>query len=307
MDAPYVDDRTLVQTWRQSLRAGREKLREEYLARPQAGSLLRRQCALVDQALRALWAAFAMPSATALVAVGGYGRGELFPYSDVDVLILCADHCGEDDEAAISRFVSVLWDIGLELGHSVRTIDECAREMRADITVRTTVLENRHLAGSRRLFRALREVFVRELDIQSFFDAKLLEQQQRHIHYHDLSSNLEPNLKGRAGHLVATACPARPADPRRGAPGRQQRTAAAASADTAPLPRRPARRPAGVRSAETAGDDARPHRPAAQARERADDAALLSRGEVGPAGQRVPAAGPPYETLPRRSGSASDR
>jgi len=199
-----VDDRTLVQQLRQTLKDGRARLREQYFARPQAAVLLHRQCRLVDSVLRALWDAYRMPKSAALVAVGGYGRGELFPYSDVDVLILRRE--GEPDEAdavdaSISRFVSALWDIGLELGHSVRTVQECTREMRADVTVRTTLLENRQLAGNRTLVRALRTVIAAELDVRAFYDAKALEQQQRHIRFHDLSSNLEPNLKESPGGL----------------------------------------------------------------------------------------------------------
>jgi [protein-PII] uridylyltransferase len=201
-----VDDRALVQHWRQTLREGRAQLREQFFAHPQPPVMLHRQCRLVDSVLRAMWQAFEMPGTLALVAVGGYGRGELYPYSDVDVLILRRDggYVSEDakkDESAIVRLVSALWDIGLELGHSVRTLEECTKEMRADVTVRTTLLENRQLAGPRGLVRALRTVIAEDIDIRAFYDAKVLEQQQRHIRYHDLSSNLEPNLKESPGGL----------------------------------------------------------------------------------------------------------
>jgi len=104
--APMVDDRPLIQHWRDALKQGRLKLREQYFARPQAAVLLHRQCRLVDSVVRALWEAFAMPKSLALVAVGGYGRGELFPYSDVDVLILRREGDAEDTavaDTAISR------------------------------------------------------------------------------------------------------------------------------------------------------------------------------------------------------------
>ncbi len=196
-----MDDIAPVQRWRQSLRDGRERLREQYFARPQAPVLLNRHRRLVDGILRALWVEFDMPGSLALVAVGGFGRGELYPCSDVDLLIVRPDDAAPGDDAAITRFLSSLWDIGLDVGHSARTIPECEREMQLDITVRTTLLENRHLAGSRRLLRALREMTGRTLDVQAFYDAKVLEQQQRHIHHHDLASNLEPNIKESPGGL----------------------------------------------------------------------------------------------------------
>ncbi|MEO7761609.1 MAG: [protein-PII] uridylyltransferase [Casimicrobiaceae bacterium] len=196
-----MDDRGSVQRWRQMLRDGRAQLREQYFAHPQAVILLRRQCRLVDTVLRAMWQAFEMPRSLALVAVGGYGRGELYPYSDVDVLILRRDGESTELDSAISRFVGALWDIGLEVGHSARTLSECTTEMRADVTVRTTLLENRQLAGNRSLVRALRTVLSADLDVRAFYDAKVLEQQQRYVRYHDLSSNLEPNLKESPGGL----------------------------------------------------------------------------------------------------------
>ena len=183
------------------MREGRAQLREQYFALPEAHVLLKRHRQLVDGILHGLWKDFAMPSTLALVAVGGYGRGELYPYSDVDVLILRPEPAAEDDERAIGRFLSALWDVGFEVGHSARTLAECRREMQRDVTVRTTLLENRQLVGSRRLFRGLREIVAVDLDVRAFYDAKVLEQQQRHIRHHDLSSNLEPNIKESPGGL----------------------------------------------------------------------------------------------------------
>ncbi len=196
-----MDATALVQRWRQTLREGRAQLREQYFALPEAHVLLKRHRQLVDGILHGLWKDFAMPSTLALVAVGGYGRGELYPYSDVDVLILRPEPAAEDDERAIGRFLSALWDVGFEVGHSARTLAECRREMQRDVTVRTTLLENRQLVGSRRLFRGLREIVAVDLDVRAFYDAKVLEQQQRHIRHHDLSSNLEPNIKESPGGL----------------------------------------------------------------------------------------------------------
>ena len=210
-----MDDPALVHTWRQTLRDGRSALRDQYFANSEAHVLLHGHCKLVDQILRGMWADFAMPASLALVAVGGYGRGELYPHSDVDVLILRPDavdggggdtagqgNAADGPEAqGIGRFLGALWDVGFEVGHSARTVAECRREMQNDLTVRTTLLENRLLAGSRSLFDALVAVVNEGLDVRAFYDAKVLEQQQRHIRHHDLSSNLEPNVKESPGGL----------------------------------------------------------------------------------------------------------
>ncbi|HVL76598.1 MAG TPA: [protein-PII] uridylyltransferase [Noviherbaspirillum sp.] len=155
----------------------------------------------VDKALVRAWRELSMPADTALVAVGGYGRGELYPYSDVDVLILLP---GQPDKARRERLetlVQLFWDLGLEIGHSIRTIDECMSESAADITVQTSLLEARLITGNRRLFRALRERFNSAMDAQSYFQAKMLELRQRHAKYEDTPYSLEPNVKESPGGL----------------------------------------------------------------------------------------------------------
>ncbi|WP_333842527.1 [protein-PII] uridylyltransferase [Pelomicrobium sp.] len=192
----------------------RERLREAYRQRPHPGWALRRHARLVDQVLRKLWQRLAMPSTLALAAVGGYGRGELFPYSDVDVLVLLP---APEDAAlapALERFVGALWDVGLDTAHSVRTVDECLEQARRDITIETTLLEARWLAGNRTLFQRLKTSLAAILDPAAFLQAKRLEQEQRHQRYHDASTNLEPNLKESPGGLrdlqtilwIAQAC-----------------------------------------------------------------------------------------------------
>ena len=141
-----------------------------------------------------------MPAALALVAVGGYGRGQLFPHSDVDVLILLPEH-GNAPAESIERFFATLWDIGIELGHAVRTVEECASEMAGDVTIRTSLLENRLLDGSRRLVGEFRAMFDAQLDVRAFYAAKALEQQQRHLKCNDAIYNLEPNVKESPGGL----------------------------------------------------------------------------------------------------------
>ena len=120
---------------RAALKAGRDALREAFLARPDTPKLLREHARLVDRTVREAWRACAMPARTALVAVGGYGRGQLFPHSDVDLLILLpsgSDGADASATQAIERLLTTLWDVGLEASHAVRTVAECVTEMAAD-------------------------------------------------------------------------------------------------------------------------------------------------------------------------------
>jgi [protein-PII] uridylyltransferase len=133
--------------------------------------------------------------------VGGYGRGQLFPHSDVDILILLPGALDAAGTTFVERLVGTLWDIGLEAGHSVRTIAQCADEMAADITIRTSLLEHRFIVGSRPLHREFARSVAAAMDVPSFYEAKMLEQQQRHLKYHDTAYNLEPNVKESPGGL----------------------------------------------------------------------------------------------------------
>jgi len=189
------------QLWREELKSGRAALRAAFDARPDTPRLLREHARLVDRVLVGVWTALGGPATAALVAVGGYGRGQLFPHSDVDVLILLPAPLDEVGTAFVERFVGMLWDVGLEAAHSVRTIAECETEMAADITIRTSLLEHRRLAGSRTLYDAFRIAFAAALNVQAFYEGKMLEQQQRHLKYHDTAYNLEPNVKESPGGL----------------------------------------------------------------------------------------------------------
>jgi [protein-PII] uridylyltransferase len=185
---------------RGAIQAEREALRAAYLRRPQPRRLLRQHAQLVDRAIKALWSEAGVPSGAALVATGGYGRGELFPYSDIDILVLLADEPGEAERDALERLIGKFWDVGLEIGHSVRTVEGCA-EAASDITVRTALLEARYLAGRRALFRSLEARLARDADPVAFFKAKKLEQEQRHAKHQDSPYSLEPNLKEAPGGL----------------------------------------------------------------------------------------------------------
>jgi [protein-PII] uridylyltransferase len=190
---------------RKSLAEERQVLRLAYLEEPDPQRLLRKHCALVDRTIREVWRDTALAGA-ALVATGGYGRGELFPGSDVDLLVLLpgavteAGIAGADKEK-IERLIGVLWDIGLEIGHSVRTVQGCVESAGEDITIGTTLMEARYLAGSRRLFSELVKALDETRDPLSFFKAKRLEQEQRHAKHQDTPYSLEPNLKEAPGGL----------------------------------------------------------------------------------------------------------
>ena len=139
----------------------------------------------------------------ALVAVGGYGRGELHPCSDVDILILVPRTPAAAARVQLERLVTFLWDIGLEVGHSVRTVDECVEESGSDVGVMTTLIEARALAGDPALFANMRSALCSEniWPVREFFDAKVREQTERHLKANDTAYNLEPNVKTGPGGL----------------------------------------------------------------------------------------------------------
>ena len=189
-----VEQRERLARERAALRDSQDVLRDP-------ATFLRRHRQIVDACLRTLWEDAGLPRHLALVAVGGYGRGELYPHSDVDVLVLLPGTLGASDEAAVERFVGRLWDVGLEVGHSVRTVEQCREEAGKDLTVQTSLLEARVIAGSRTLFREFDESLHAAFDAQAFFKAKRLEQEQRHAKYQDSPYSLEPNLKEAPGGL----------------------------------------------------------------------------------------------------------
>ena len=191
--------------FRQVLERGTELLRERFAADEDVVELVRDRARLVDIVLRAAWVHHAGRFAAdlALVAVGGYGRGELHPCSDIDIMVLLPKSESDDWQADIERFLTLLWDIGLEVGHSVRTIDDCQRESLADISVATTLFEARLLAGPESLYAGMRRALApdRLWPSDDFFEAKVREQTDRHHRYFDTAYNLEPNVKSSPGGL----------------------------------------------------------------------------------------------------------
>ncbi len=188
---------------RESLTEAGEALRARFLQGESVVELVRARAARIDEVLVGLWREHLEPTGTALVAVGGYGRGELHPHSDVDVLLLLPDALPGGGEEALSAFVTALWDIGLEIGHSARTVEECREQAAADLTVATTLMEARLLAGPEAAFAAMQAVIAPENMWPSdrYFEEKRKEQIVRHHRYHDTAYNLEPNVKGSPGGL----------------------------------------------------------------------------------------------------------
>lgn len=191
--------------FRAVLAEGDQLLKEQFAADAPIEPLVRQRSQLVDLVLIRVWHLLTPVhgASLALVAVGGYGRGELHPCSDIDVMVLLPKTEESPWQAELEHFLTFLWDIGLEVGHSVRTIDDCQRESAADISVATTLLEARQLTGPDMLFAAMRKALAPNLiwDAASFYEAKVKEQQQRHLRFHDTAYNLEPNVKSSPGGL----------------------------------------------------------------------------------------------------------
>ena len=186
---------------RGEVKAGQQALREAYALTNDALSLLHSRCRQVDDVLVRLWNGLDMPAVLALAAVGGYGRGELYPASDIDLLILLPHEPDAGLQESLERLVGHFWDIGLEIGHSVRTIQECVDEATGDITIQTSLVEARLLTGNQALFTTLRKRLRGNLDPLLFFERKRLEQQERHLRFNETPYSLEPNFKEAPGGL----------------------------------------------------------------------------------------------------------
>ena len=194
---------------RARFRSGKAALLEGFRASsatiPAALRLLRGLARHVDATLCGVWELAGMPEGAALVAVGGYGRGELFPYSDVDVLVLLPDALGAPPHgvaaAAVAGFISTCWDIGLEISSSVRTIEQCVADARDDITLQTALLEARLVCGARPLFDDFQAADAAAMNPRAFLHAKTVEMRQRHRKFEDTPYSLEPNCKESPGGL----------------------------------------------------------------------------------------------------------
>ncbi len=192
--------------------AARELLQEAYDTDAKAfktgadvRELVQRRADTVDQVLRLIWSRYPFSESgdIALIAVGGYGRGELHPQSDIDLLILTRDCVREAWQEDLSAFVTLLWDLRLDIGHAVRSIEDSKQAAREDVTILTNLLETRTIAGPDELRVTLSEAVYGDnvSSDREYFIAKREEQKQRHQKYGDTEYNLEPNVKGSPGAL----------------------------------------------------------------------------------------------------------
>ncbi len=204
--APQIPPRhqALIDGSRRVLREGREGLFQQFDQGVAVTTLVHALSDLTDRVLHDVWTRLLGDTRdAALAAVGGYGRQELHPSSDVDILILVEPEAEAGLRESIEQLVTFLWDIGLEVGHSVRSPEECAREATGDVTVMTNLIETRLLAGNGALFERMRAATAptQIWDSAQFFAAKTEEQQARWRKYGDTAYNLEPNIKENPGGL----------------------------------------------------------------------------------------------------------
>ena len=197
--APQLD------LFRDTLQKGDKALTERFELGEHAQVLVPERANLIDQLLIRAWRGYWPTDIApiALIAVGGYGRGELHPKSDIDLMILMETDEAEALQEPIERFLTFLWDIGLEVGHSVRSLKDCSAQALHDITIATNLMEARLLAGPADLFEDMRKSIAtdKQWSSREFFQAKWKEQQQRHHKYHDTAYRLEPNFKEGPGGL----------------------------------------------------------------------------------------------------------
>ena len=195
----------LRQAYRAQKQAIAERVRDVEASRRRMPMVLHALTQLADELLRMLWQKNGIPNELALVAVGGFGRAELFPASDVDVMMLVpgATPLAADDplRARIETFVSNCWDVGLEIGFSIRTVEESLEDAAADVTVQTAMLESRWLCGNSTLYAQFEKRFMLQIEPLGFMHAKTLEMRQRHNKFNNTPYALEPNCKESPGGL----------------------------------------------------------------------------------------------------------
>jgi [protein-PII] uridylyltransferase len=193
--------------FREALRNGRETLKQQYHSGAKPDDIVYSNAWLVDQLIVLAFRQHAhlipLENQLSLIAVGGYGRGELHPASDIDLMLLLHGDLGDSVNEFVETFIRFLWDIGLEVGHSVRTIKDCVQEAKKDITVATNLMETRLLLGDQSIFEKMQEVTgpAKLWPSRKFFAAKWEEQIQRHHRFDDTGYNLEPNIKEGPGGL----------------------------------------------------------------------------------------------------------
>ena len=191
-----------IRIFKDALNGANIHLNDRFIEGEEIRSLIYERASFIDCILHYAWHQFEWTPNITLIAVGGYGRGELHPKSDIDLLILMSEENQQDLDSA-QQFLLLLWDIGLDIGHSVRTIEQCVEIAESDITVVTNIMECRTIAGNHQLCIELRKKTMPDQiwPMADFFVAKWDEQKQRHKKYNDTEYSLEPNVKNAPGGL----------------------------------------------------------------------------------------------------------
>ncbi|EOU2462384.1 bifunctional uridylyltransferase/uridylyl-removing protein GlnD [Vibrio navarrensis] len=201
----FSDEQLVVPDLKNQLEQFAEAQKHAFLNHHPVTDLVLARAEYMDLLLTRLWRyyGFANIHNIALVAVGGYGRGELHPLSDIDILVLSQHKLPRELESKVSEFITLLWDLRLEVGHAVRTVVECANVGREDLTVATNLQEARLICGCENTFQALKKVVLSDSfwPSETFYQAKIQEQRERHARYHDTTYNLEPDIKSTPGGL----------------------------------------------------------------------------------------------------------
>ncbi len=194
-----------LQQFKQLLKQKDDELRQKFNPHNSVSKLLKNRSDFIDEILLCCWQHKLGEYADqlSLCAVGGYGRRELFPYSDIDLVVLLDSEDTSAYQDALSNFFTFLWDIGLKLGQSVRTINQCIEAAIADQTIITSLMEIRLITGNSKLHKTLKQQTTSDKIWPSdqFFTAKMEEQRLRYAKYHDTAYNLEPNIKEGPGGL----------------------------------------------------------------------------------------------------------
>jgi len=206
LDSKWFSEKDRITLFKQCIKHKELELRHKFDPFQSVKGLINERSEFIDEILGLSWQHFLAGQAQALclIAIGGYARRELFPHSDIDiVIILDSSGATESCKDKLTDFLTFLWDIGLKPGQSVRTVQECIAEAVNDQTIMTSLMENRQLAGNTKLYEELRAEITPDKIWPSarFFAAKMQEQQQRHAKYHDTAYNLEPNIKEGPGGL----------------------------------------------------------------------------------------------------------
>ena len=192
-----------VARFKQVLESGNRYLNEQFDTGTPVREVINQRAWLIDQLLICAWQHHIASDSMSLVAAGGYGRRDLLPASDVDLMLLINPRAEKHMKSGIEAFLALLWDIGLEVGHSVRTVKECVQEAKSDVTIATNLMESRLIVGNAALFDSMAEMTGpgKIWPSRKFFAVKMEEQTARHHKFHDSENNLEPNIKEGPGGL----------------------------------------------------------------------------------------------------------